>query len=443
MNPNPAFPAEKQAGIKKTYDFLLDHERLSKEEAKRITRETHKCSDSAVWKYAISFRSKKNLKTVNSDDSQSAATSASPKTEEEAAEEASIGKLRRKVDNLKSEVAILKDENRELAEELEQSKIYRELFSKLEDYSVEPPDWLRKERKGNQKLSMPSAILSDLHLDEVVFPEQIGYVNAYNREIALERLRLFFENVVELSSDYITGLRYEGFVLNMLGDTFSGFIHEELARTNADTMFGSLLFWIDPVMAGLKMLADAFGKVYVPFVPGNHGRMSRKPQSKNRAADNLDSLFGKLLQKFNTDPRIIIHVSESADYYYQIYKTRFGATHGDQFRGGSGIAGLMSPLMLGDHRKRSRQQAVQQPYDVLLMGHWHQLLFLGKMIINGSLKGYDEYAFTSNFAFEPPQQAFFVTDPDYGVTITAPVHCVGKSEVYTPHFASERSIIFS
>ena len=71
--------------------------------------------------------------------------------------------------------------------------------------------------------------------------------------------------------------------------------------------------------------------------------------------------------------------------------TRILLTHGDQFRGGSGIAGLLSPLLLGDHRKRKRQTAMNHPYDWMIYGHWHSLVLgVRGLIGNGSLKGYDE-----------------------------------------------------
>jgi DNA repair exonuclease SbcCD nuclease subunit len=89
-------------------------------------------------------------------------------------------------------------------------------------------------------------------------------------------------------------------------------------------------------------------------------------------------------------------------------------THGDQFRGGSGISGIQTPLALGAFRKSKRQQAIDDPFDTMLLGHFHQYMTLPGMIVNGSLKGYDEYAMISNFGFEVPQQAFWLTTPERG-----------------------------
>jgi len=105
----------------------------------------------------------------------------------------------------------------------------------------------------------------------------------------------------------------------------------------------------------------------------------------------------------------------------QVHDTRFLLTHGDQFRGGSGIAGIMSPLKLGQHRKGQREQALGRGFDWMVMGHFHQYICGQGLLVNGSLKGYDEYAYISNFGTEVPTQAFWITTPEHGMTFTAPI----------------------
>jgi hypothetical protein len=40
---------------------------------------------------------------------------------------------------------------------------------------------------------------------------------------------------------------------------------------------------------------------------------------------------------------------------------------------------------------------------------------------NGSLKGYDEYAYRMNLPYQAPMQALWVTHPEKGVTFQMPV----------------------
>ena len=56
-------------------------------------------------------------------------------------------------------------------------------------------------------------------------------------------------------------------------------------------------------------------------------------------------------------------------------------------------------------------------FDYMVLGHFHQLIMAPSsgFLLNGSLKGYDEYASIGNFAFEVPQQALWINVPGKGV----------------------------
>jgi UDP-2,3-diacylglucosamine pyrophosphatase LpxH len=329
-------------------------------------------------------------------------------------------KAQREAASLRAKVAVLTRERARFVEQLG-------VIESLDRANVERPVWaLPSKKKGSDNRATLCLLITDTHFDEVVDPDQIDGLNCYNREIAELRLRRCVEHAVMLARDYLGGVKYDGVTLFLRGDIFSGNIHEELARTNEDTLFGSLEHWLGPMEAAIGTLADEFKRIHVVGVPGNHGRMSRKPIAKQRAADNLDWLFYRWMARDFVrarDQRVTWDVPTSADAHVTVYSTRYLLTHGDQFRGGSGISGALAPLMLGSHRKTRRQAAAGKPYDYMVMGHWHQHLFLPSraLIVGPCLKGYDEWAFVSNFEPEPPQQALWITTPEHGITFSAPV----------------------
>lgn len=301
------------------------------------------------------------------------------------------------------------------------------LLTHLTEATGEPPKWLTAPKKAGKHSGTLWLALSDLHLDEVVNPAEVMGVNAYSRKIAEQRLQRTFTNATKVARDYWTGLNYDGVVLPLMGDLFSGDIHEELTQTNEDTMLGSVIHWADHIAAGISLLAEEFGKVHVPVVVGNHGRRTRKPRSKMRARDNFDWFMGQLLaRQFKNVKGVTFDVSESADLILPSYDKKVCITHGDQANGGNGIGGPLMPIMRLDAKKRQRQSAVDQPYDLLIMGHWHSLIFGPQFIVNGSLKGYDEYAYTSNFGFEEPAQALWLMTPEHGRTWTAPIRSMDR-----------------
>jgi hypothetical protein len=97
-------------------------------------------------------------------------------------------------------------------------------------------------------------------------------------------------------------------------------------------------------------------------------------------------------------------------------------THGDSFKGGDGIAGPLIPWMRGSLKASKAYSAMQQPFDYMVMGHWHQLNYLNGVIVNGSLVGYNEYALKNHFGFEQPQQALWLTHPTRGLTFKEAIH---------------------
>jgi transposase len=329
---------------------------------------------------------------------------------------------------LKKDLAEKNRKIREMAEQQVVDERFQRFVGKLMTCSTKPPKWLHSKRRGKDR-AIATAMLSDTHFDEVVQPRHINGVNAYNRPIATLRLKRFFENVLTMCKHHCGGINIEGLVLPLGGDMVSGNIHEELAETNEEPIMDTVLYWSGQIIAGIEMLLTHFDRLYVPCVTGNHGRNHKKPKAKTRAKDSFDWLIYKLVERhFEGCPEVTFNIPLETDARWSVYNTRYHMTHGDQFKGGNGIAGIFTPIMRGNYKKMTREQSVETPYDILLMGHFHQLIDMGSVIVNGSLKGYDEWTASMNFNFELPKQAFWLTDPKHGKTITAPIRVQSEEE---------------
>jgi len=294
-------------------------------------------------------------------------------------------------------------------------------LSRLADEDLDPPKWAAPKRPGKHD-AIVTAILSDCHWDEVVNPDEIGGVNAYDREIATQRLRHWATSIVEQFSYYVTNIKITGCVVMIGGDLLTGNLHD-LAETNEDHLPGSLVYWSEQLAAALMLLADAFGKVHCPVVVGNHGRLTKKPRTKGRARDNLDWLLPQMAAAhLKGDQRISFAIGDDPDAWVEVFDTTYLLTHGDQAKGGGGIGGIWPPIMRLAARKRQRYGRDF----ILCMGHWHQLIMApGQgLVVNGSPKGYDEYVATIlNAPPERPQQAVWLTTPEHGPTMQVPIFC--------------------
>lgn len=289
---------------------------------------------------------------------------------------------------------------------------------------VKPQPWmLSATKKSNTAFGVPTLLISDLHAGEVVDANQVNGVNAYDLKIFERRMDALVQSTMRLLTILSPNFDYPGIVLALGGDNISGDIHEELTATNEIPSIPTLLYLFEVLARVIKTFADKFHRVHVPCVTGNHGRNTRKIWNKDRNFTSFDWLLYCFLAKhFADDERITFHIPDGPDAYYKIYDYRYCLTHGDQFRSfGDSMIGALGPIIRGDVKKRSRNSQIDLDYDCLLMGHWHQYIHLARLIVNSSLKGYDEYAYAMNYAYELPSQALWLTHPTWGITYRIPV----------------------
>ena len=218
----------------------------------------------------------------------------------------------------------------------------------------------------------------------------------------------------------------------------SGLIHDELVETNWGNIVTQASEVANAIAGGLRALADEFGRVWVTGVPGNHGRTTAKPRAKGSALDSYDRAVYQVLSDYfsgrgmageaGLDPRITFDIPDCTDRQVVVEGHRFLLTHGNNLgvRGGDGIIGALGPIARGAVKLQRAESQVGQDFDTLVIGHWHQYMPRGDalpVIVNGTLKGYDEYArLYLRARFAKPSQALWLVAPKHGVAAQWPVY---------------------
>lgn len=290
--------------------------------------------------------------------------------------------------------------------------------------NANPPTWTKKKTRQRTRHATPTIFLSDTHWGEVVRPEEINGYNAYSTPIAEQRLQRVAEGVVTVTD--MISLTYDGIMVPLGGDMFSGSMHRELDRTNDMEQEEGIIHWTGQMLTFLTSLADHYGKVHVPAFVGNHGRspLDRKMPGKRRARTNQDwLLYQNLALHLRGDDRFTWQISESQDALYNVYDTTYLGYHGNDFNGGNGISGIFTPVMLGKHRTGQQYRAFGKSFHWMHIGHFHQHIVAKGLIVNGSMKGYDEFANMKRYEPEVPSQAMWITTPEHGLTFSMPVFC--------------------
>ena len=326
--------------------------------------------------------------------------------------EIAIGALEERVRDLDAQLKTIRKDN------ISAERVKSIITGMEEGLPQDPPEWSFSPAPPGSP-GIPVALWSDWHIGEVVFPDQVGNVNEFNMGVAQRRVKTLVEKIIDLSFNHQVNPHYPGIVVCLGGDMVSGLIHDELIETMEGPFAEQIKETFSMIAAAIKALAERFGKVFVPCVPGNHGRMHHKPRAKNRALDSYEYLIYCFLEKhFEDDNRVQFHVATQTDVHFTVAGHRFLLTHGDSTgaRGGDGFIGAIGPIVRGEKKVREVSGYTNDDYDTALMGHYHTKVSLDSVIVNPTLKGYDEYARNVLRARpEPPAQMLLYVHQDYGI----------------------------
>lgn len=326
---------------------------------------------------------------------------------------------------LKTKIKLLEGElkQRQRAED-SAAETAKKLYN-ISQLNPDPPAWVSKPRAAGSP-GMPMLFCSDWHFGEVVEPEEVGGRNKFNTTIAKRRVKSLTDITVDLALHRISSSSPRGIVVPFGGDMITGDIHEELQDTNDEYLLQSLNDVVESMIAMLATFADKFGQVWAPCVVGNHGRISKKPRMKGRVKTNYEwNAYCQVKRYFANDKRITVSIPEEADSRFSVLGHRFLLTHGDSLgvKGGDGIIGSIGPIKRGEFKIGRSESAIGRDFDTLIIGHFHQYIPGMTTIVNGSLKGFDEYAHLGLRArFEPPVQALWFVHEKYGIIWQTPVY---------------------
>lgn len=286
---------------------------------------------------------------------------------------------------------------------------------------IDPPDWTVARSTGKHE-HIPVLITSDFQIGEVIRPQETDHTHGYSVEIFRRRYRALIAQAIRLCLDHQPSWTYPGIIYERLGDTISGGIHEELAETDEVTPIESVQIAAEEETAGIRALAEAFGRVLVQDCGGgNHDRDTHKPRSKAATAHSFDRLVSYILQReFKDDPRVEFHTTESPDIIFPVYDRMILATHGDKIgsRGGQGFIGPSATIARGAQKVIMEQQALGRRIDEVHLGHFHTFTDQDFVISNGCLPGYSEYAKLNRLRPQPPLQVLAFYSPKWGRVCT-------------------------
>lgn len=339
----------------------------------------------------------------------------------------------RKLFDLQEQVSVLKSALKRAQRDLAKNDALADIMNVFKDAKRTPPKWITDTAPSVKKKAgpeVPVTMWADWHAGEVVQPAEVNGFNEYNLEVFERRVRRLVETTIRLAKKHHVAGGYPGAVVALAGDFVSGGLHPELLKTDEEPVLAVVLRVEEILIWALTEMANAFGKLYVPCVAGNHGRNTAKPEFKNYYLKNFDWLiYRHLARHFVGYDNIHFDVRPSNDVSFGVYGLRYLLVHGDMLgvKGGDGIIGSIGPITRGEVKKTAQASALNLPFDKLIMGHWHQRLWLPRATVAGTLKGFDEYA-RLQLGAKPdrPSQPLWFVHPSHGETAHWDVYCDEK-----------------
>lgn len=354
----------------------------------------------------------------------------------------------RKINDFEKENIIKKVENKEktideineLQDYKEQTKYWRNQYNKvvsqsslesklvsLLDKNIEKYPYIplnENYKRNNDTKEILHLMLSDWHIGENISSEELLGMNEYNIDIVRERAQKIYTSACKVL-DKMKGYEYETIHINILGDMISGIIHEELIA-NGINVTEQIIFGAEIVSDIIHKFALKFPKLIVTGVIGNHGRTKKKPYFKEKY-NNFDYIFYKFIEcKCENLKNVSFNFPKSAFAIIKNFNYNFLLMHGDGINSFNGIPWYGIKRMDMNMSQLMSTQANFYPH-YILMGHFHTTNSLEKMggeiLMNGSLKGTDEYCVNKMFVGGTPSQTMFSVHPENGITWRLTLNC--------------------
>jgi hypothetical protein len=374
-------------------------------------------------------RSRKKPKSKSKSKSKSKAKT---KEKEVVEESYSIRLLKKTVKDLKRKIEGLASGDKLITEAVEQA---------YED----PPDlYIPKSKKDTRKRKNEEIAvlhLSDLHIGKLT--------SSYDTAMAEERLMLLAKKVNHITEVRRSSSKIDELRIYLGGDMIEG---EDIFATQAHLIDQSLFDQAvknGPAIIAKCILAlsEAFPRIHICTVPGNHGRNGPKG-SRSHPRTNWDNVCYEVLKIYllgsngnrkETKNRITMEISEEFYIVDRVYEWGNLMVHGHEIRGG--FAGL--PWYGVAKKAWGWIDSIPVPWDYLWFGHFHTYasatLNHRIFLANGTIESDNEFAQQNMSAAGFPCQRLCFFDEKNGLISDNQVYLTSSEDRVPSRIRGHRS----
>jgi len=308
------------------------------------------------------------------------------------------------VSKLRAEVALYRKRYDSALKRIDTERERADALVSLRGIEAKRP--VTKAAKGKKHAATMVVLLSDIHCEETVRPEQVNGLNSFDLDVCQARLDELQRRFLLMLEHERQLCRIDRVCIWLGGDLISGMIHPELAEENSLHPLAATR-WIGERLQGFLDAASASAKeVVVATSCGNHGRTTEKLRT-NEADTSYEHHLYLTMRAAERRRNVRWKLGEGHLNYVDLDGFRIRFCHGHAVRYQGGIGGIHVPL-----NKAIAAWDATERADLTCLGHWHQFSWSrsGRYVSNGSVIGHSAYAVRIKATYEPPCQAALVID---------------------------------
>ena len=308
-----------------------------------------------------------------------------------------LARLEQKKDEEYKERIRLQDARREYNKDLRAEARFENLVEVLKE-SLEDVDFKDLYRcnyiSPTKRKKYAVLMLSDWHYGAVCDSQW----NFYNSEVAQERVKQLTQKVQEYILDFgITDLTIE-----INGDMIEGIINLGSKVASEESAVEQVVHVSQLLTQCIMSLKSYVQSMQVVTTLGNHGRLTANKKDQFDERENFEMLITEFL-RLSLDKDIPIITSQGLDFVkYTIGDKTICLSHGHHDKVGSAIENMVKIYKIVP--------------DEIHLGHYHHMSDVNEsnihIVVNGSLKGIDDYGLKATRSITEPSQNLIVYGMD-------------------------------
>lgn len=327
-----------------------------------------------------------------------------------------------------------------------QDMILQVLRDNIVAWDVPSPELFKVSHKKSHGSHTLVALLSDLHVGEVVDKEAMMGMGEYNLDVFRQRAGVYVANFLRLYEIDSSGREIPKLTIFCDGDFISGLIHDELLKTNAVNVMDQMTLAATVGAWIIRQIAQYFKEVHVSCTVGNHGRTGQKVEFKDPSLSWDYMAYQMMAMLLKNDDHITWDIPKSLWAVTKVENLQFLHYHGH----GRMQNTLSIPYYGIDRAIRDMREIFQVhdlKFDGMCMGHLHHFfekdLGTGPVILNPCWKGGDEFATLGLRKYSKPEQVIFLVHHKRGYVNSERIHLWGQTPENALHVPEGPAPIWS